>query len=197
LLVFAAHPVLSSFIKDTPPSLRDFSLHSLALVVALSTLFSIFSCAVTVWTIYRPELVLAPSAKDTPVSCPSAILTAVVFSLACALSSHVSRPSHPTPSSVTSVTWRDALLAEREGRGLIVDTRTPGTEPDIPSSANIDPDSTDDSLREFCAFASGKKIFLFCASASCGISETLAARISKLCPLGAQYIEGGAESWSP
>lgn len=103
----------------------------------------------------------------------------------------------PSPSDPPPASWDEAYAAVKRGDGLIVDSRQPGTKPVVPEVANLDPDSDDASLMEFCAFASGKKLYVFCASSLCGISSELAARLRSVCKADAVHIEGGAEKWSP
>jgi len=123
------------------------------------------------------------------------MLACVAFSLIASSTSLLKGDPRETMPLPSSVKWEEALLEAETGVAVIVDTRLPGSYPEIKSFANLDPDSSDDFLRDFCSFASGKKVYVFCATSSCDISKNLASRMHKLCPSGVKYIEGGAETW--
>jgi hypothetical protein len=125
------------------------------------------------------------------------LVSVLLFSLLASFFWWLSPPPPPKLNKTsTPVSWNVAREASSSGSGIIVDARPPGTHPPIPSDAVLDPDSSDEALRDFCLFASSRRVFVFCASSVCDISAELSARLSEFCPGGAAYIEGGAETWS-
>lgn len=119
----------------------------------------------------------------------------IVFSLLASTPSLIKGQSSQNEGTANIATWTEAVTAVQENKAVIVDARPPGTLPEIPAFANLDPDSDLESLRNFCSFAEGKKAYIFCASSTCGISKDLASRMNLVCPGQAYYIEGGAEKW--
>lgn len=125
----------------------------------------------------------------------SVLSACVVFSLVASSTSLLNGDPRRNSTMAMSAKWEEALLESKKGTAVIVDARSPGTHPEIESFANLDPESPDDFLGDFCSFAAGKKVYVFCATSSCDISKNLARRMHRLCPSGVKYIEGGAETW--
>lgn len=123
------------------------------------------------------------------------LASCVAFSLLASFPSMLRGGKDSNESFSPGATWTEALYAAESGTGVIVDARPPGSQPEIKSFANLDPESNSEAIKAFCEFVGGKKVYVFCASASCGISRELAQRINSFCPEGAAHIEGGAEEW--
>jgi hypothetical protein len=165
-------------------------------VALLSTFSFVLVFIVKMMQSGKVPLSVSQESEQSRPSHLSVVLSVTIFSLLGAFftGSNV-KPMQRSAPTAQAVSWETAVTSSKEGTGIVVDARPPGTHPEIPSDALIDPDSSDDFLKEFCSFATGRRVYVFCASSSCDISAVLASRLTAFCPSGAFHIEGGAESW--
>jgi hypothetical protein len=196
-LVFFWSPQLLDLvwvISDTPRLVPSVS--SMVAVALLSTFSFVLVFIVKMMQSGKVPLSVSQESEQSRPSHLSVVLSVTIFSLLGAFftGSNV-KPMQRSAPTAQAVSWETAVTSSKEGTGIVVDARPPGTHPEIPSDALIDPDSSDDFLKEFCSFATGRRVYVFCASSSCDISAVLASRLTAFCPSGAFHIEGGAESW--
>jgi len=116
----------------------------------------------------------------------AAVAVAGAISVLLALSINTRREGAQWSGEVAS--WSTASDDSKTGLGVLVDTRVPGSSPPVEGTTGLPPDNDDNSIRQFCEFAAGKKIYVFGEEGTAG---SMAKRIADICGQNVALIKGG------
>lgn len=127
---------------------------------------------------------MAAGAETAMVTLRSGGIGAVVALLAGAAVGHGT-------AGTSAVSWEEAK--QSAATSIVVDGRAAGSSPALDNSTSLPPDNDDDSIRQFCDFAGGKKIIVYGTGKS---GKAMAERISKICGRDTEYIKEGNDPWA-
>jgi hypothetical protein len=138
--------------------------------------------------IHRHNEIFQPAKGGISEALAAVVVAGMVSALAVAAGA--GRPD-PNRWQGGTIDWVSAIAESKAGRGLLVDTRPPGSSPSIEGATGLPSDNDDNSILQFCDFVKDKKIYVFGDKPAV---ERMARRIQDKCKTDVSLVRGAYEN---